>query len=94
MPIAILRIDGNFYDSYQDCLYNLYDFVPVGGVVIFDDFAHIAPNQAWRDLQADQDFKESVTRMDYPDVNGGWFIKTVNVKIDFSKKRPSRDVNL
>jgi hypothetical protein len=33
--IAILRIDGNFYDSYQDALYHLYELVPVGGYVIF-----------------------------------------------------------
>jgi O-methyltransferase len=33
--IAVLRIDGNFYDSYQDALYYLYELVPVGGYVIF-----------------------------------------------------------
>jgi O-methyltransferase len=52
-PIAILRIDGNFYDSHQDCLYNLYDFVSVGGIVIFDDFTDRTPNQAWQDFQTD-----------------------------------------
>jgi hypothetical protein len=78
-PIAILRIDGNFYDSHQDCLYNLYEFVPIGGVIIFDDFADHAPNQAWQDFQSDQGFKESVTRMDLPDENGGWMIKTVKI---------------
>jgi len=93
-PIAILRIDGNFYDSYQDCLYNLYDFVPVGGVIIFDDFTHNAPNQAWRDFQEDQGFKETVTRMAQPDLHAGWVIKTVDVLIDFTKMRPPRDVNV
>jgi len=93
-PISILRLDGNFYDSYQDCLYNLYDFVPVGGVIIFDDFNHDAPNQAWKDFQTDQGFQERVTQMDQPDHHGGWMIKTVNVKVDFSKKRPPKDVNL
>jgi O-methyltransferase len=33
--LAILRVDGNFYDSYQDALYYLYELVPVGGYVIF-----------------------------------------------------------
>lgn len=93
-PIAVLRIDGNFYDSYQDCLYNLYDFVPVGGIIIFDDFTHSAPNQAWQDFQADQGFKETVTRMEDPDMHAGWVIKTVKVKINFTKKRPPRDVNV
>ena len=36
MKLAILRIDGNFYDSYADALYHLYELVPVGGIVIFD----------------------------------------------------------
>lgn len=93
-PIAILRIDGNFYDSHQDCLYNLYDFVPIGGVVIFDDITHTEASQAWEDFQSDQGFRELVTRMDYPDPNGGWFIKTVNVVIDLTKKRPPQDVNI
>jgi hypothetical protein len=25
---------GNFYDSYQDAFYYLYDKVPIGGIVI------------------------------------------------------------
>ena len=36
-PIAVLRVDGNFYASYQDVLYAVYENVPVGGIVIFDD---------------------------------------------------------
>jgi hypothetical protein len=35
--LAVLRLDGNFYASYQDVLYALYELVPVGGYVIFDD---------------------------------------------------------
>ena len=37
-PIAVLRVDGNFASSYEDALYNLYELVPVGGIVIFDDY--------------------------------------------------------
>ena len=44
-PIAVLRIDGNFYDSYQDAMYYLYEYVPVGGFVIFDDYFTHPPVQ-------------------------------------------------
>ena len=36
--LAILRLDGDMYDSTIDALYNLYDLVEVGGFVIIDDF--------------------------------------------------------
>lgn len=89
----MLRVDGNFYDSHQDALYYLYDFVPVGGVVIFDDYTHSEARDAWDDFQRDQGFVESVTKIEKPDLNGGWFVKTVEVAVDFSKMRPPRDCN-
>ena len=36
--IAVLRMDGDMYESTMDILYNLYDLVPVGGCVIVDDW--------------------------------------------------------
>ena len=36
--LAILRMDGDMYDSTADILYNLYDLVQVGGFVIIDDY--------------------------------------------------------
>ena len=36
--IAILRLDGDWYDSTMDCLTNLYQHVVQGGVVIIDDY--------------------------------------------------------
>jgi len=67
-PIAVLRLDGNFYSSYEDCLYRLYEFVPVGGFVIFDDIRSIPDVQlAWNNFQEDQGFKETVTDMPAPD---------------------------
>ena len=92
-PIAVLRVDGNFYDSHQDTLYYLYDFVPVGGVVIFDDYTHVEAREAWDDFQKDQGFDESVTKIELPDKNGAWFVKTRSVEVDFSKMRPARDCN-
>lgn len=36
--IAVLRLDGDFYESTKVCLEYLYDLVPPGGIVIFDDY--------------------------------------------------------
>lgn len=36
--IAILRLDGDWYESTMDCLNNLYDRVVPGGIIIMDDY--------------------------------------------------------
>lgn len=36
--IAILRLDGDWYDSTMDCFSNLYDCVIPGGIIIMDDY--------------------------------------------------------
>lgn len=37
-PIAILRLDGDWYDSTMQCLDNLYHQVVSGGIIIIDDY--------------------------------------------------------
>lgn len=37
-PIAILRLDGDWYDSVKVCLDKLYPLVTEGGVIIVDDY--------------------------------------------------------
>ena len=37
-PIAVLRLDGDFYESTKTCLEQLFDQVVPGGVVINDDY--------------------------------------------------------
>ena len=65
MKLAVLRVDGNFHDSYQDALYYLYGFVPVGGFVIFDDvFSHKGAMQAWNEFNKDHGLPEELTRID------------------------------
>ena len=89
--IAVLRIDGNFYDSYQDALYFMYESIPVGGIIIFDDiFSHESVKRCWVDFKADHGLIEDLNRID---VHSAWFRKEVQVKIDMSKMRRPKDVN-
>jgi O-methyltransferase len=37
-PIAVLRLDGDWYDSTTTCLEQLFPLVQPGGVVIIDDY--------------------------------------------------------
>ncbi len=37
-PIALLHLDGDLYQSYKDCLEQLYDKVADGGVILFDEY--------------------------------------------------------
>lgn len=89
--IAILRLDGNFYDSHQDALYYLYELVPIGGCVIFDDImSHAAVQQCWADFQKDHGFTEKLVPVDR---HAAYFMKTRDFKVDFSFFKPPRDSN-
>lgn len=86
-PIAVLRVDGNFYSSYQDVLYAMYNNVPVGGIIIFDDVFHRQYKevmQCWMDFKKDQGIPEDLVQIDE---GSGWFRKRKKVEIDQSKKR-------
>jgi len=37
-PIAILRLDADWYDSTMVCLTRLYDYVAPGGLILLDDY--------------------------------------------------------
>jgi len=89
--LAVLRIDSNFYDSYQDALYYLYPKVPVGGIVIFDDvYDHPVVMECWEDFKNDQGLPEHLTPIDD---NSAWFRKTVAINVDFKHFKPPRDAN-
>jgi hypothetical protein len=39
-PIALLRLDGDWYDSTKVCLNHLYGKVSRYGVIVVDDYGH------------------------------------------------------
>ena len=90
-PIAVLRVDGNFYDSYQDAMYYLYPKVPVGGIVIFDDvMSHTSVSRFWNDFRTDYDMPEKLNRIDK---HSAWFRKEKQFNVDFAKMRAPQDAN-
>lgn len=79
-------------DSYQDALYYLFEMVPVGGYVIFDDiYTHPPVQQAWDDFKADQGVKAELVGIDK---DAAYFKKTADVKLNMGKMKPPRDANL
>lgn len=72
--IAILRLDGDWYESTRVCLDHLYEKVVPGGFVILDDYGY------WEGCRkaTDEFFKErSINpRMEKIDKCGYFFIKT------------------
>eukprot|EP00756_Hemistasia_phaeocysticola_P014918 Hpha_TRINITY_DN15371_c1_g5::TRINITY_DN15371_c1_g5_i4::g.92327::m.92327 len=82
--IAVLRLDANSYQSHEDALYNLWHFIPIGGVIIFDDAGHRYVREFWKDFQIDQNFRSEIQKVD---MNGGWVIKRGPAVLDQSKRR-------
>lgn len=54
--LALMRLDGDFYESTMDALVNLYDKLSVGGIVIVDDYGE----DTWTECRkAVDDFRRS-----------------------------------
>ena len=54
--LALMRLDGDFYESTMDALVNLYDKLSIGGIVIVDDYGE----DTWTECRrAVDDFRNS-----------------------------------
>jgi len=63
--IAVLRLDGDMYESTMDALTPLYDKVSPGGVVIVDDYGAVpACRQAIDDYRRAHHIEAPITRID------------------------------
>jgi len=92
--ISVLRMDGNYYDSHMETFFNLYEFVPVGGFVIFDDWCFSVVQQAWSDFAQLFGSPETPSWIHNPDdTNGAYFVKRRAVNVDATKMPPARDVS-
>lgn len=67
--VAILRLDGDMYESTMDALTALYDRVAPGGFVIIDDYKVIPScKQAVHDFCASRGFVPALTEIDWAGV--------------------------
>ncbi len=63
--LAILRLDGNLYESTWDALVNLYPKLSIGGYVIIDDYGAVpACAQAVHDYRSMYAIEEEIQRVD------------------------------
>ncbi len=72
-PIALLRIDADWYESVKACLEGLYDNVAEGGYVILDDYgSYPGCRRAFEEFRAEKGLREALHRID---AHGVWFRK-------------------
>jgi len=64
-PLAILRMDGDMYESTMDALTHLYDRVSAGGYVIVDDYRVVdGCRQAVDDFRARRGILDEIVEID------------------------------
>lgn len=67
--IAVMRLDGDMYESTMDALVDLYPKLSVGGYVIIDDYgASPACRAAVQDFRQAQGVSEEIRRVDWTGV--------------------------
>ena len=66
--LAVLRLDGDLYESTIDALKNLYDRVSPGGFVIIDDFNIAACRQAVHDFRNVRGITDPIEQIDWAGV--------------------------
>lgn len=71
-PLALIRLDGDMYESTIQALASLYPRVSPGGFVIIDDYAVKGCNQAVADYRTEQNITDPLMRVDW---TGAWWQK-------------------
>jgi O-methyltransferase len=64
-PLAVIRLDGDMYESTMEALIHLYPKLSVGGYLIVDDYGAVdACRRAVDDYRAQSGVKEEISRID------------------------------
>jgi O-methyltransferase/8-demethyl-8-(2,3-dimethoxy-alpha-L-rhamnosyl)tetracenomycin-C 4'-O-methyltransferase len=72
--LAVLRLDGDMYESTRDCLEHLYHKLSPGGALIVDDyFLFETQRQAVDEFRAAHGIEEAIVQVDH---FGGYWIKS------------------
>jgi hypothetical protein len=81
--IAILRLDGDWYNSTMVCLERLYDKVVDGGVIIIDDYGHfIGAKRATDEFRERRGITSPLIQTDYTEYYWIKEIKSTNIHED------------
>lgn len=79
--VAILRLDGDMYESTMDELYNLYNVLSIGGFIIIDDWT-IAPCQkAVTEFRIAHNITDPIVAIDSV---AAYWRKSTNVVVDYA----------
>jgi hypothetical protein len=65
-PLAVLRLDGDLYESTLVCLRNLYHHVSPGGFIVLDDYGLAGCKAATHEFLAEHGLDPVVTRLRNP----------------------------
>jgi O-methyltransferase len=65
---AVVRVDGDMYESTMDALENLYPGLSVGGYLIVDDFAHGPCRMAVEEFRTARNIDEPIEEIDWTGV--------------------------
>ena len=63
--LAVMRLDGDMYESTMDALTNLYPKLSVGGYVIIDDYALASCQSAVEDFRKKHGISEPIRPIDW-----------------------------
>ena len=70
--LAVLRLDGDLYESTIQALESLYDKLSAGGYVIVDDYGNVAAcRQAVHDFRAQRGINDPIQPIDWGEFTGG-----------------------
>jgi hypothetical protein len=81
--IAVLRLDGDMYQSLADCLYNLYEYVAIGGFVIIDDWSIKVAMNAVEDFRSLYNITDELHTIDW---TGVFWRKTKQVLVNTTQR--------
>lgn len=72
--LALLRLDGDLYQSTMTCLIRLYRLVPLGGFIVIDDYVLPTCRQAVSEFREYMGITDEIHPVDY---TGVWWRKGV-----------------
>jgi O-methyltransferase len=85
--LAVLRMDGDMYESTMDQLFNLYEKLQVGGVLIIDDYTVPVCYKAVHDFRGWHNITDEIVQLDVNNSAHYW-IKLTPVKVRMEKYTP------